>query len=63
MSEALAAVVDFAFQHFSLHTLLAITTEENDRSQRLLLKQGFIPEKTEEDNGFPENKVFSLQGL
>ncbi|WP_294244346.1 GNAT family N-acetyltransferase, partial [uncultured Chryseobacterium sp.] len=63
MSEALAAVVDFAFQHLSLHTLLAITTEENDRSQRLLLKQGFIPEKTEEDNGFPENKVFSLQGL
>ncbi len=63
MSEALAAVVDFAFQHLSIQTLLAVTTEENDRSQRLLLKQGFIPEKTEEDNGFPEKKVFSLQGL
>lgn len=61
MSEALAAVTDFAFRGLHLDEILAITHQDNENSRQLLLKHHFIPEEGREDEGFPENMVFSLK--
>ncbi len=61
MSEALVAVVDFAFQELHLGEIVAITHQDNENSKNLLLKNHFVLEEGRKDEGFPENLVFSLK--
>ncbi|WBV61370.1 GNAT family N-acetyltransferase [Chryseobacterium camelliae] len=61
MSEALKAVLDFAFNDLHLHEILAMTHKLNENSKGLLLKSDFILEEGREDEGFPDNLVFSLK--
>lgn len=61
MSEALRVVLDFAFNDLHLQEILAMTNKFNENSKGLLLKHDFILEEGREDEGFPENLVFSLK--
>ncbi|GAA4163069.1 GNAT family protein [Chryseobacterium ginsenosidimutans] len=61
MSEALTAVVNFAFNELHLQEIVAMTNKFNENSKGLLLKHDFTLEKGREDEGFPENLVFSLK--
>lgn len=61
MSEALKAVLDFAFDDLHLHEVLAMTNKFNENSKGLLLKYDFVVEEGKEDEGFPDNLVFSLK--
>ncbi len=46
MSEALRAILSFAFATMGLHRIEAVVDEGNERSQRLLRKLGFTHEGT-----------------
>lgn len=61
MSEALNAVLDFAFNELHLHEILAMTHKLNENSKGLLLKNDFVLQDGVEDEGFPDNLVFSLK--
>lgn len=61
MSEALTMVLNFAFNDLHLHEILAMTNKFNENSKALLLKHNFVLEQGREDEGFPENLVFSLR--
>ncbi len=61
MSEALAAVTDFAFHKLHLEEVIAMTHQDNENSKQLLLKHHFILEEGRNDEGVPENIVFSLR--
>jgi len=61
MSEALKVVLDFAFNDLHLHEILAMTNKFNENSKGLLLKHYFVLEEGREDEGFPDNLVFSLK--
>lgn len=61
MSEALEAVVNFGFSELQLQEIVAMTNKFNENSKGLLLKHDFIWEENREDEGFPENLVFSLK--
>lgn len=61
MSESLAAVLDFAFNELHLDEIVAMTHQDNESSKQLLLKHHFVLEEGVEDEGFPENQVFSLK--
>lgn len=61
MSEALKAVVDYAFKSRGLLRLSAYTHKHNAASIKLLIKHGFklLPEVR--DEGFPANRVYLLE--
>jgi len=61
MSEALKAVLDFAFNDLHLHEIVAMTNKLNENSKGILLKHDFVLEEGREDDGFPDNLVFSLK--
>lgn len=61
MSEALKSVVDFGFNQMHLHEIVAMTNKFNKNSQGLLVKTGFIWEGNRENDGFPDNLVFSIK--
>jgi len=61
MSEALTAVLSFSFNELNLKEILAMTNKFNENSKGLLLKHNFVLEERREDEGFPENFVFSLK--
>ncbi|UMQ43573.1 GNAT family N-acetyltransferase [Chryseobacterium sp. Y16C] len=61
MSEALKAVLDFAFDDLYLQEMVAMTNKFNENSKGLLLKYDFVLEEGREDEGFPDNLVFSLK--
>ena len=61
MSEALKAVVDFGFNNLHLHEIVAMTNKFNENSKGLLIKTGFALEDGREDEGFPDNLVFSIK--
>ncbi|WP_027380645.1 GNAT family N-acetyltransferase [Chryseobacterium daeguense] len=61
MSEALKAVLDFAFNDLHLQEIVAMTNKFNENSKSLLLKHDFVLEEEKEDEGFPDNLVFSLK--
>jgi ribosomal-protein-alanine N-acetyltransferase len=61
MSEALAAVVDFAFKNLHLQEIVAMTHKLNENSKGLLLKHDFVLQEDRKDEDFPENLVFSLK--
>lgn len=61
MSEALKAVVDFGFTDVHLQEMVAMTNKFNENSKSLLLKSGFVLEDGREDEGFPDNLVFSIK--
>lgn len=61
MSEALEAVLDFAFKDLHLQEIVAMTNKFNENSKGLLLKNNFVLEEGREDEGFSENLVFSLK--
>ncbi|SDQ68699.1 ribosomal-protein-alanine N-acetyltransferase [Chryseobacterium soldanellicola] len=61
MSEALSAVLNFGFNDLHLKEIVAMTNKFNENSKGLLLKHNFILEEGREDEGFPENIIFSLK--
>ncbi|KQT17573.1 alanine acetyltransferase [Chryseobacterium sp. Leaf404] len=61
MSEALKVVVDFGFTDVHLQEIVAMTNKFNENSKGLLLKSGFALEDVREDEGFPDNLVFSIR--
>ncbi|SIQ61871.1 ribosomal-protein-alanine N-acetyltransferase [Chryseobacterium sp. RU37D] len=61
MSEALTAVVNFGFNELHLQEMVAMTNKFNENSKSLLLKYDFVLEEGREDEGFPDNLVFSLK--
>ena len=61
MSEALSAVLDFSFNELQLLEIVAMTDKLNENSKLLLLKHHFVLEEGREDEGFPDNLVFSLK--
>lgn len=61
MSEALKAVINFAFNSLFLKEIVAMTHHCNDNSKKLLLKHNFVLEEGRIDEGFPDNLVFSLK--
>lgn len=61
MSEALSAVLNFGFNDLHLQEIVAMTNRFNENSKNLLLKHEFVLEDGREDEGFPENLVFSLK--
>ena len=61
MSEALKAVLDFAFDDLHLQEMVAMTNKFNENSKGLILKYDFVLEEGKEDEGFPDNLVFSLK--
>lgn len=61
MSEALSAVLDFSFNELQLLEIVAMTHKLNENSKLLLSKHHFVLEESREDEGFPDNLVFSLK--
>jgi ribosomal-protein-alanine N-acetyltransferase len=61
MSEALTAVLNFGFNDLHLQEIVAMTNKFNENSKGILLKHDFILEEEREDEGFPDNLVFSLK--
>ncbi len=61
MSEALKAVLNVAFNDLHLQEIVAMTHKLNENSKVLLLKHGFMLEDGRNDEGVPENLVFSLK--
>jgi len=61
MSEVLTAVLNFSFNELNLQEIVAMTNKFNENSKRILLKHDFILEDGREDEGFPDNLVFSLR--
>jgi ribosomal-protein-alanine N-acetyltransferase len=61
MSEALSAVLNFGFNDLHLQEIVAMTNKFNENSKGILLKHDFILEDEREDEGFPDNLVFSLR--
>lgn len=61
MSEALKAVLNVAFYDLHLQEIVAMTHKLNENSKVLLLKHGFMLEDGRNDEGVPENLVFSLK--
>ncbi|MCU7614913.1 GNAT family N-acetyltransferase [Chryseobacterium sp. GMJ5] len=60
MSEALEAILHFGFNDLHLQEIVAITNKFNENSKSLLLKHDFALQEGVEDDGFPENIVFSI---
>lgn len=63
MSEALNAVVEYGFNELLLQEIVAITNKFNENSKGLLVKHHFVLEEGKEDEGFPDNIIFSLRRL
>nr|WP_301288011.1 GNAT family N-acetyltransferase [Chryseobacterium sp. S0630] len=63
MSEALNAVVEYGFNELLLQEIVAITNTFNENSKGLLVKHHFVLEEGKEDEGFPDNIIFSLRRL
>ena len=61
MTDALKMVIDFSFKKLQLTEIVAMTNKFNENSKGLLLKNDFILEVGREDEGFPDNLVFSLK--
>jgi ribosomal-protein-alanine N-acetyltransferase len=63
MSEAVKAVLDYAFKERRLTTIEAYTHKDNMRSKKMLAKFQFrhLPDKVDADN--ENNEVYSLQHL
>ncbi|ASK30134.1 alanine acetyltransferase [Chryseobacterium sp. T16E-39] len=61
MSETLGAILNYGFNELNLQEIVAITNKHNENSIGLLLKHHFILEEGKEDEGFPDNIIFSLK--
>ena len=60
MNEALKRVVSFGFNELDLLTIEAYTSKRNKASIRLLKKNHFVLQSKREDEGNPDNIIFTL---
>jgi ribosomal-protein-alanine N-acetyltransferase len=65
LSEALTAIIAFAFEEMKLHSIEANINPENEASKRLLLKHGFVKEAYFRENyyyngKFLDSEIYSL---
>ena len=61
MDEAIKEVVKFGFKTIELQTIEAFTHYDNVSSIKLLEKNKFILQVKRRDEGFPNNRIFSLK--
>jgi len=55
-TEAIKAVVEYGFEEMQLHSLEAIIDPENQASEKVLLKSGFVKEAHIKENEFYDGK-------
>ena len=60
MTEAVQAVIDFAFRELKLERIEACTHRKNESSKKLLLKKHFQLNPERRDEEFPENIIFEI---
>ncbi|AZA84719.1 N-acetyltransferase [Chryseobacterium lactis] len=63
MGEALKSVLDYGFNTLKLQEVRAYTHKNNNASQQLLLKQGFVVKEGAIDEGNLDNIIFTLNKL
>jgi len=61
MNEALINVVDFGFKETNFTTIEAFTSYKNNSSIKLLEKNNFILQENRTDEGFPNNRIYTLK--
>ncbi len=61
MTEAIQEVIHFAFSTLQMQAVEAFTHKDNLSSRYLLEKNGFALEETRIDDGFPQNRIYTLK--
>ena len=61
MDETIKEVVKFGFETIELQTIEAFTHYGNASSIKLLEKNKFILQEKRRDEGFPNNRIYSLK--
>jgi ribosomal-protein-alanine N-acetyltransferase len=60
MNEALLKVIEFGFTEKNIKTIEAFTSFKNKSSVKLLEKNHFKLQKNRKDEGFPNNRIYTL---
>ena len=60
MDESMKAVLDFGFRQQQYQLIDAHTGKDNLESAKLLLRNGFVQDKTKKDDETPDNRIYVL---
>ncbi len=63
MAESVQAVLEFGFRKLELDSIEAFTHLENQRSVKLLKRNGFMLDPNRRDENDKENRVFQLRNI
>jgi len=61
MNEVFKEVILFGIETLKLHKIEAFTQYKNESSIKLLLNNKFVLQKEKRDEGFPDNRIYSLE--
>lgn len=61
MNEALINVIEFGFKEINFTTIEAFTSYKNKNSIKLLERNNFKLQKNRKDEGFPNNRIYTLK--
>ncbi|MFT4801608.1 MAG: ribosomal-protein-alanine N-acetyltransferase [Flavobacteriaceae bacterium] len=61
MNEAIINVLEFGFKEINFKTIEAFTSFKNNSSIKLLEKNNFKLQKDRRDEGFPNNRIYTLK--